>query len=154
MKKAFAALTTLGTYLALQTIAYAQIDVGITPPANAGINPNTSIGVILSNVLLIVFIVAALAVLFMLIFGAFQWITSGGDKEAVKTARGRIVHALVGLAILALAFLIVRVVGQLLNINILDLKQLPTLQTCPPGQEQTAQGGKCVLNRPASQPTQ
>lgn len=146
MKKVLAAAATVGTFLTLVTLASAQIDVGITPPENAGINPSTSVGVILSNVLFIIFVVAALAVLFMLIVGAFKWITSGGDKENVKAARGQIVNALIGLAILALAFLITRVVGQILNIDILNLRNLPTLQTCPPDQSNV--GGRCVNNAP------
>ncbi len=91
----------------------------IKPPTDFGVNPETPFQSILSNVIMIVFIVATLAVLFMLIFGALQWILSGGEKEKVSQARGRITNALIGFAILALAFLIVTVVGQLLGIKIL-----------------------------------
>lgn len=102
------------------------ISVGITAP-NVGIIPTTPIGTILSNALIIIFIFAALLVLFYLIWGAFDWITSGGDKEKVGSARKKIYAALIGFAILALAFLIVTVVGQILKINIFSLKFIPTL---------------------------
>ncbi|MBI4037065.1 hypothetical protein HY385_01435 [Candidatus Daviesbacteria bacterium] len=105
----------------------AAINIGITPPAQ-GINPDTAVGTVLSSALTIIFVIAAILVLFMLIIGAFQWITSGGDKEAVGKARQRITHALIGLAILALAFLIVTVVGQILNINIFKINTIPTLE--------------------------
>lgn len=98
----------------------------------AGVDPNTrSVGDVISNALLIVFIAAGLAVLVFLIIGAFRWITSGGDKDAIAKARGTIVNALVGLAILALAFFITVLFGQILNINILDFQELPTLNQQP-----------------------
>jgi len=109
------------------------IPIGIDTSKLQGVDAKQPVGTVLSNALTIVFIIAALAVLFMLIFGAFQWIVSGGDKEAVAKARGRIVAALVGLAVLALAVLIVRVVGQLVGINVLDSSAIiPTLNYKPP----------------------
>lgn len=131
-----ALVSTAATYLLTPVIAFAAttpspVQIQIKPPAS-GIDPSTPVGTILSNALTIIFVVAALLVLFMLIIGAFNWIMSGGDKEKVGAARNRITQALVGLAVLALAFLITVVVGQVLNINILDFKTLPTLgQRCP-----------------------
>jgi hypothetical protein len=98
----------------------------------AGVDPTTrSIGDVISNALLIVFIAAGLAVLIYLIIGAFKWITSGGDKDAIGKARGTIVNALIGLAILALAFFITVLFGQILNINILNFGILPSLNDTP-----------------------
>src|SRR5437773_889592 len=37
----------------------------------------------IQKVLTLAFIIAVIVVLFMLVWGAFEWITSGGDKEAV-----------------------------------------------------------------------
>ncbi|MBI4040140.1 hypothetical protein HY389_02190 [Candidatus Daviesbacteria bacterium] len=116
------------SFISSTTLALAQVPINITPPSQ-GISPTTNVGTVVSNALTIIFVVAALVVLFMLVLGAFQWITSGGDKEAVGKARSRIIAALVGLAILALAFLIVNVVGQILNIQLTGNLQLPTLQS-------------------------
>ncbi len=102
-----------------------DLNIKIGTP-DQGVDPNADVGDVLSNVITIIFVVAALAVLFMLIFGAFQWITSGGEKEAVGKARGRIVNALVGLAILAVAFLLVRVLAGIVHIDITNLT-LPAL---------------------------
>ena len=74
-----------------------------------------SLGNFITNTLTIAFLVALLVVLAMLIWGAFEWITSGGDKEAVGKARGRIINALIGLAILAIAFALTRVAAQFLG---------------------------------------
>lgn len=103
----------------------------ITQPPNSGVRSEGDIGVIvsmvLSNILAIIFIIAAIVVIFMIIWGAFEWITSGGDKEAVGKARKRITTSLLGLVFLALAYLIAYNVGQLINIDLLGPMQIPTL---------------------------
>ncbi len=124
IKKFIPAVTFLG-FLALASSAFAQVNINIVPPTGIPGSENDA-GKVLSNIIKIIFSVAVLAVLFMLIFGAFQWITSGGDKEGVTKARERITHALVGLAILALSFLIVAILGAILKINLLSV-QLPSL---------------------------
>ncbi len=146
LKKSFAAIASIGS-LGAAAVAFAQtpgVDIKINTP-NQGINPGTPVGVILSNALTIVFVLAALAVLFMLIIGGFQWITSGGDKEKVGKARERITQALIGLAVLALAYFITVVVGQLVNINVLNLKRLPSLgQFCNTNEIYNPDTGVCV----------
>lgn len=124
------------------------VDIRIGTPTQ-GVNPAVSVGVLLSSALTIIFVVAALAVLFMLIYGAFQWITSGGEKEAIDKARKRITSALIGLAILALAFFITRVVGQVVGINITSIQQLPTLGGCGVDRVLNPQSGICEPRPPA-----
>jgi hypothetical protein len=127
MKKlAASAITSIG-FLSKAAVAYAATQIPISiPTPSSGINPNADPGKVISNAITIVFVIAIIAVLFMLIIGAFQWITSGGEKESVGKARGRITHALIGLAVLALAFLLVKLVGSVVNVNLLQL-QLPSL---------------------------
>src|SRR4051812_19915777 len=110
MTKRFATLTTAAILLANVFLSFApvtisaagnDIDLQINKP-DAGIDPSARPGQVISNVITIVFVVAALVVLFFLILGAFQWITSGGDKDKVGKARQGILNALIGLAVLAL----------------------------------------------------
>jgi flagellar biosynthesis protein FlhB len=102
------------------------MDISINP--TMGILPTTNPGTIITNAITIAYIVAVLLVLFFIIKGAFMWITSNGDKEAVSHARKTITAALVGLTILALAFVILRVVGYILNINIIgNVINIPAL---------------------------
>lgn len=75
----------------------------------------------IQNALVLVFTVGAFLVLIMLIIGAYEWIASGGDKEAVGKARNRIINALVGLLVLAIAFALVNLIGQFTGINIQNL---------------------------------
>jgi len=74
--------------------------------------------------------VGVLLVLVMLIWGAFEWITSGGDKEAVGKARSKIINALIGMAVLAIAFALARVAGQFTGINIENIT-IPTPNPSP-----------------------
>lgn len=129
MKKFAPIATAAVTYLTLASTAFAQINLTPGRPAQ-GINPGTDPRIIITNAITIVFVVAVLAVLVFLIWGAFKWITSGGDKEAIKGARGMIVNALIGLAVLALAFVIARVVGAVLGIDFANLT-LPRLDQGP-----------------------
>lgn len=75
----------------------------------------------IANALVLVFTIGAFLVLIMLIVGAYEWITSGGDKENVAKARNRIINALIGLLILAIAFALVRLVGQFTGLNLTNL---------------------------------
>lgn len=81
-----------------------------------------SLSAFIANALVLVFTIGAFLVLIMLIIGAYEWIASGGDKENVAKARNRIINALVGLLVLAVAFALVRLVGQFTGLNLVDLK--------------------------------
>lgn len=72
-------------------------------------------------------IVIALILAFIwLILGGIQWITSGGDKAKTEEARNRITSALVGLAIVAAAWAIMRLVGSFFGIDPFALN-IPTV---------------------------
>lgn len=56
--------------------------------------------------------VAAIALIFMLLWGAFEWMTSGGDKEKLAAAQRRILNAIIGIVLFAITFPILLVLGQ------------------------------------------
>lgn len=135
MKKLTPLATAAFTYFTLATTALAQAQpqggINLTPGRpQQGINPATDPRIIITNAITIVFVVAVLAVLVYMIWGAFSWITSGGDKDKIKSARGMITNALIGLAVLALAFVIARIVGAVLGIDFANLT-LPRLDSGP-----------------------
>jgi len=63
------------------------------------------------------FTVAALIALLFLLLGAFAWITSGGDKDAVKKAQDKIQSAIVGL------ILIVAVLAIMMTLEVIVFKK-------------------------------
>ncbi len=116
--KRIAFLASTAISLLTPVVAFAQT-INITPPTQG----YKDLGAFVGNVLTLAFGVALLIVLAMLIWGAFDWITSGGDKENVGKARGKIINALIGLAVLAIAFALSRVAAQFLGFP--DITSLP-----------------------------
>ena len=47
-----------------------------------------------TNLVGLFYSVAAIALILMLLWGAFEWITSGGDKEKLAAAQRRIINAI------------------------------------------------------------
>ncbi len=73
------------------------------------------------NLVGLAFVVGALVFFFIMIIGAIQWITSGGDKTALEGARGKITNALVGVVVLFGLFALLKVLEDFFGINILTL---------------------------------
>src|SRR5690348_12171649 len=63
-------------------------------------------GQVVGRVITAAFVLAVLVALVFLVYGGVKWITSGGDKAAVESARNTIVAAVVGLVIVFLAYFI------------------------------------------------
>ncbi len=131
MKKLALGISSV-SYLLSSFKVFAVTNIQVTTP----INPNNNqpigysdLGKFVTNLLGFAFAIAILIVLIMLVWGAFEWITSGGDKEAVGKARGRIINAMIGIAVLAVAFALAKVAGQFLGFP--DLGNIP-IPTPPP----------------------
>lgn len=94
-------------------------EINIAPPPQG----YKDLGPFITNLVTLAFSVGILVVLVMLLWGAFEWIVSGGDKEAVGKARNRIINALIGLAVMAVAFALAKVGAQILGFP--DFSKLP-----------------------------
>ena len=73
-----------------------------------------------NSVLSFVMVIATLLVFMFLIWGAFNWITSGGDKAKVDAARQKLVAAVVGLIIVAASYAILLLAIQFLGFTSLN----------------------------------
>lgn len=58
--------------------------------------------------------------MFQLVIGGIQWVTSGGDKNSLESARNRLTHAFVGLIIVVAGVSILAIIGQFLGVNWLN----------------------------------
>ena len=103
----------------------------VQPPVTVG-QPSgfiiNDIGLLVTNVVAIFLVIAALAVFVYLVWGGLQWVTSGGDKAATQAARDRIGAALIGLAIVAVGWALYQIVIYFFQI---DTSKLPTATTNP-----------------------
>lgn len=99
-----------------------QIIGKVTPPEAIskikGGSGEEQLGTLLSSIIRVFYAAAIIAFVFMFIWAAFQWITSGGDKDALASARKRMVNAIVGLTLLALAFVIFTVIGYITGLRL------------------------------------
>lgn len=105
----------------------------------------SGIGNLLSKIIELAYIAAAVIFVFMIIISAFQWLISGGDKDAVSGARKRLIYAIVGITVLALAFLITGVVGQITGFQFFNGYGQTTTSKCTPGSTCGVGGNGCVL---------
>jgi len=103
----------------------AHVNTGNT--GNRIINPDQSIGSIVSFAVAFIIVIAFLLALLFVVIGAVQWITSGGDKTKVADARNHIVAAVIGLIIVALSFVIINIVITALGLGSLTNLSIPTL---------------------------
>jgi uncharacterized protein YacL len=129
MKKSLATITTVAAYLTLALPAFAQVSVNPCPSGQGG-GSNFSVlcglnaskfGTVLSEVITIVLIAAAIIALFFLILGGIRWITSGGDKAKVESARNTIIASIIGLIIALLAFFIITIVLGFFGLSLANL---------------------------------
>lgn len=92
--------------------------IGINQPENFKV---ADVGVAIKNVINAALVIAALLAFIYLILGGIQWITSGGDKSAMESARNKITQAIVGLIIVAAAYAVMNLVASFLGLNITSL---------------------------------
>lgn len=81
---------------------------------------NVFVGNIISALITLALIIGFFVALFMLILGGLQWLSSGGDKAGIESARGRILSAIIGLILLFFAWLIINIIERFLGINLLE----------------------------------
>lgn len=81
---------------------------------------------LLPNLVSLALLIAGVVFLAIMIVGGITWITSGGDKQAIESARSRITNALIGIVIVLSIFAIVKIIEIFFGISLLafDLKKL------------------------------
>lgn len=89
--------------------------VGQGVPRTPGSLNFANLGDFVSGILSIAFSVIVFLAFFWLVWGSFQYIFASGDKNKLAQARGRIIWALAGLLITAVAFLIAQLAQQIIQ---------------------------------------
>lgn len=85
-----------------------------------------AIGALISGLIGAFLIIAFILAFLYFLLGGFNWITSGGDKAKIETARNQITNALIGLIIVGGAWAMMTLVGNFLGIQFPDL-QFPAI---------------------------
>ena len=100
----------------LAQITNPAIDPKIGTLANQGDAAGKFAGFI-ALILRLGLIIAAVMSLLYLLWGGLDWVVSGGDKTSVENARNKIVHAIIGLSLVALLVALIQFIGGFLQID-------------------------------------
>lgn len=127
MKKFLPVILAAVTFFSLSIApAYAQgSNVNPCPGASqfralCNLNAN-NIGGIVGAAVTFILVIAVLIALFFLILGGIRWITSGGEKAKVDSARQTITAAIIGLVIAFLAFFILSLALSFFGLSLTNL---------------------------------
>ncbi|OGM10794.1 hypothetical protein A2Z22_02820 [Candidatus Woesebacteria bacterium RBG_16_34_12] len=88
---------------------------------NIQINEVLTLGNIINALLDYILPLTGILLLLFLIYGGFQYMTSGGDPRKAEMARRVITYAIIGFIIVFLAFWIVQIVSKILGIPQVDI---------------------------------
>jgi hypothetical protein len=92
----------------------------INPPAGVPAGGLTTLNTALSGAITLFLVLSVILTLIFLILGGVQWISSGGDKAKIQSARGRITWAIIGLIVAMLSFFIVNLIGFFFKVDLLQ----------------------------------
>lgn len=88
--------------------------------------PEEALANLISKTLGIITIIAGVSFLFYFMFGAVNWITSGGDAQKAAAARNTILNAVIGLIITVIAYPAILLISQLIGVPLENPSELFT----------------------------
>jgi len=101
-------------------------DVGEIAPKNSYVfTPDSSvegsalaINVYLSAIIGAITTIAGIALLLYFFIGAFQWLVSRGDSDALEKARAQMLNAILGFVLVVVAWFFVKLIGDILGMDV------------------------------------
>lgn len=75
-----------------------------------------SLSSLLQFLVSLAFFAAIIIALFFVVWAGIKWIVSQGDKQKIEQSRNIIFYAVIGIVIIALSFLIVKIIGNFFNV--------------------------------------
>lgn len=83
----------------------------IEPPSGVpDVSGYTGLSTLFGLALGVFFALGVVVTLLLIAYGAVQWITSGGDKEKIASARKRIIFAILGLMVVFFSVLFINII--------------------------------------------
>lgn len=105
----------------LITKAFAAIQNPVVPGGNAAEEGGSTLANLIAVLWKTVIIVGGLAFLIFFVWGGIEWITAGGDKQKIETAKNKLTQGLIGLAVLAGSLVIIKFASQAIGIDLLNI---------------------------------
>ncbi len=122
----------------IQNLAQQQGIIG----ASAASSSN-QLGVLLSSILQALMVIGLALVFFYFVWGAFDWITSAGEKGKLESARSKMMHAGIGIIILSSTVALFMLVQYFLGLDVITFGSSSsyTPPTCIPSNTNTCPNG-------------
>lgn len=121
MKTLSKIITTLSLLFTAQPV-YAQITNPALERAFGPSEGGAGLAFYIAQIWRALVVAGGIAFLIYFLLGGMEWITAGGDKAKIESAQKKITGGLVGLAILVTSFAIVALVGEVLQIDLLNVQ--------------------------------
>ncbi|MFA6081122.1 MAG: hypothetical protein WC741_01815 [Patescibacteria group bacterium] len=107
-------------FLAADDTAIKDLFGGITPPEAMNIGgdkPTEGLGKLIAFGINAFILIAGFSLLIYLLWGAFDWIASGGEKEKITKAQNKITNAVIGIVLIFAVLVIFNLIaGNILGI--------------------------------------
>ena len=79
--------------------------------AGAGFKPNTDLKLTIASIIQALLGFLGIIFFILILWGGFQWMTSGGNEQKIDAAKKRITSAVIGLALVMMSYAIARTVN-------------------------------------------
>lgn len=99
-------------------MATSNININLGDQVSSRVAVNTNLGSFITQVFSAIIIVAGIASFAYMIYGGVEWVMSGGEKDKLNDARSKITQSIVGLAIVASAWAVFKLVDYFFGIGI------------------------------------
>jgi hypothetical protein len=112
--------------LDLESLAQSEQLLGAT-----GAEPSARFGGIVGSLMQGIMAIGLIIVFFYFIWGAFDWLTSAGEKGKLESARNKMLHAGIGIIILASTTALFMLVQYFVGVSVIDFGGAPTAPNTP-----------------------
>lgn len=119
----FSILQLCTTYCVLTKVpkAFAAITNTAVPGGDSPDSAPTQFAITMGTLWQTIIIVGGLAFLLFFLWGGLNWILAGGDKGKLDESRAKITQGLIGLAVLAASYVIVKFIESALGLDLLNI---------------------------------
>jgi len=99
-------------------MANSSFQIGLDSEISSRVAINSTLGDFVSNTFSAIILVAGIASFVYMIYGGLEWVMSGGEKDKLNEAKSKITQAIIGLAVVASAWAIFKLVDYFFGIGI------------------------------------
>ena len=89
-------------------------------PGTGTAGSTSAVEKLISNVLVVLTVVAGIAFTLYFLLGGLNWITAGGDKGKIEKAKSMMTSGAIGMIVIAVSYAITWIIGRALSIDILN----------------------------------